>query len=219
MPLFVKVRSFVRNLFLSRRVEVDLDQEVHSHLEMLVEENIRTGMSPQEAQRAARIELGGIDQVKEQVREERLGNWLHSVMSDCRFGVRQLYKSPGFTSVVVLTLALGIGANTGVFSILNAVLLRALPYPDAERLVKAGAYDLTSGALYGTTSYPDFADWRAQNRFFASLAAYEDKTFNLGGVRTRLNGVIHLLRPTRSIISPALIHVFFYPNRTRACRP
>jgi hypothetical protein len=92
MPLFVKARSFLRNLFLCRRVEADLDQEVHSHLEMLVEENIRAGMSPQEAQRAARIELGGIDQVKEQVREERLGNWLHSVMSDCRFGVRQLYK-------------------------------------------------------------------------------------------------------------------------------
>ena len=80
MPILVKVRSFLRNLFLSRRVEVDLDQEVHSHLEMLIAENIRAGLPPQEAQRAARIELGGIEQVKEQVREKGLGNWLHSVV-------------------------------------------------------------------------------------------------------------------------------------------
>jgi hypothetical protein len=77
MPLFVKSRSFLRNLFFSRSVEVDLDQEVQSHLEMLIEENTRAGMPPREAQRAARIELGGIEQVKQQVREERLGNWLH----------------------------------------------------------------------------------------------------------------------------------------------
>ena len=94
MPLFVKARSFLRNLFLSRRVEIDLDQEVHSHLSMLVEENTRGGMSPKEAQRAAWIELGGIEQVKEQVREQRIGNWLHSVLSDCRFALRQLRKSP-----------------------------------------------------------------------------------------------------------------------------
>src|SRR5216683_2766012 len=181
MPLFVKVRSFLRNLFVIDRVDTDLDLEVHSHLEMLTEENIRAGMSPQEAQRAARIELGGIEQVKEQVREERIGNWIHSLAFDCRYGLRQLRKNPGFTAVAVLTFALGIGANTGVFSILDAVLLRPLPYPHAERLVKAGAYDLTSRALYGTTSYPDFVDWCQQNHFFASLAAYEDKTFNLGG--------------------------------------
>jgi len=106
MPTFLKVRSFLRNLFSVRRVEVDLDEEVRSHLELLTEENIRAGMSPKEAQRAARIELGGIEQVKEQVREERIGNWLHSVMSDCRFGVRQLRRSPGFTAVAILTLAL-----------------------------------------------------------------------------------------------------------------
>ena len=138
-------------------------------------------MSLQEARRAARLELGGVDQVKEQVREERIGNWIHSLAFDCRYGLRQLRKNPGFTAVAVLTLALGIGANTGVFSILDAVLLRPLPYPHAERLVKAGAYDLTSGAPYGTTSYPDFVDWCERNRSFASLAAYEDKTFNLGG--------------------------------------
>ena len=84
MPLFVKARSFLRNLLSSGRMEADLDLEVHSHLEMLTDENIRAGMSPQEAQRAARIELGGIEQVKEQVREERIGNWLRSMISDCR---------------------------------------------------------------------------------------------------------------------------------------
>src|SRR6266478_1533392 len=94
MPLPMKARSFLRNLFLSRRVDVDLDREVRAHLEMLTEENLRAGMLPNEAQRAARIELGGIEQVKEQVREERIGNWLHSLISDCRYGVRQLRKNP-----------------------------------------------------------------------------------------------------------------------------
>src|SRR5713101_1843811 len=105
MPLFVKARSFLRNLFLSRRVEVDLDEEVHSHLEMLIAENIRAGMPPQEAQRDARIELGGIEKVKEQDREEGLGNWMHSVVSDCPYGLRQLRKNPGATAVMIFTLA------------------------------------------------------------------------------------------------------------------
>src|SRR5580693_726814 len=103
MPFFVKLRSLLRNLFLSRRVEVDLDQEVHSHLELLTEENIRAGMPLKEAQRRARVELGGLEQVKEQVREQRMGNWLRSVMSDCRYGARQSRKNLGFTFVAVLT--------------------------------------------------------------------------------------------------------------------
>src|SRR5258706_367518 len=133
MPLFVKARSFLRNLFLSRGVEVDLDQEIHSHLEMLIAENTRAGMPPEEAQRAARIELGGIEQVKEQVREEGLGNWLHSVLSDCRYGLRQLRKNPGATAVMVFTLALAIGAATAIFSVVYGVLLRPLPYIDAKK--------------------------------------------------------------------------------------
>ncbi len=95
MPLLVKARSFLRNLFLSRGVEAELDKEVHSHLELLIAENIRAGMTPREAERAARMELGGVEQVKEEVREQQMGNWLRSVFSDCRYGLRQLRKNPG----------------------------------------------------------------------------------------------------------------------------
>jgi putative ABC transport system permease protein len=182
MPLFVKLQSFLRNLFSWRKVENELDREVQSHLQMLADENLRAGMTPDEAHRAARIEIGGVEQLKEQVREERLGNWLNSVFSDCRFALRQFRKSPAFTLVAILTLALGIGANTAIFSILHTVLLRPLPYPHAERLVKADVYDVKSGDFYGNTSYPDFQDLREQNHVFDHLAAYEEKTFNLAGI-------------------------------------
>jgi hypothetical protein len=134
MPLLVQARSLLRNLFCKRGVEADLDREVHAHLEMLIAENIRAGMPPKEAERAARIELGGIEQVKEEVRTRRLGNWFHSVMSDCRYGLRQLHKNPGFTATVILTLALSIGANTAIFSMVNALMLKSLPYARPERM-------------------------------------------------------------------------------------
>jgi len=118
------------------------------------------------------------------VRQERVKDWLLLVFSDCRFALRQLRKSPTFTSVAVLTLALGIGANTAVFSICSMVLIRPLPYPNAEQLVKANAYDLRSGDFYGAISYPDFTDWSEQNHFFDHLAAYEAKTFNLSRTKT-----------------------------------
>jgi putative ABC transport system permease protein len=136
MPLFVKVKTLLRNLLSTRRVEADLDHELHSHLEMLAEEKIGAGTSLQEAQRAARIELGGIEQLKQQLRDQRLGNWLHSVLFDCRFALRQLRKSPAFTIVAVLTLALGIGVNATIFTLINGFLLRPLPYPHAERVVE-----------------------------------------------------------------------------------
>src|SRR5260370_34267865 len=126
MELLAKFRSFLRNLFFPRRVEVDLDQEVHSHLEMLTEENIRAGIPPEEARRTARIELGGIELVKEQVREERLGNWLRSASSDCRYGLRQPRNNPAATAVMIFTLALAIAPTTAIFSVCYGVLFSPL---------------------------------------------------------------------------------------------
>ena len=141
MPVLAKARSFLRNLFLTRRVEQDLDQEVRSHLQLLIDENLRAGMSRQEAERAARIELGGAEQVKQQVRDQRLGDSLHSWVTDFRFGARQLHKNPGFTLTVVLTLALSVGANTAIFSLVNALLLKSLPYAHPERMATIYAHE------------------------------------------------------------------------------
>jgi putative ABC transport system permease protein len=170
MPLLVKVQSFLRNLFLSRRVDADLDQEVHTQLELLTEENIRAGMPPAEARRVARIEFGGIEQVKEEVREKRAGNWVHSVISDCRYGLRQLRKNPGFTAVAVLILALGIGASTAIFSLVDAVLLRALPYPTPGKIVRV--WEQAPDGHPMNLSDPNFDDFLAQNNTFSSFAAY-----------------------------------------------
>ncbi|MGH9744101.1 MAG: ADOP family duplicated permease [Candidatus Acidiferrum sp.] len=130
----MKFRSLLRNLLLSRRVDVDLDREILSHLEMLTEENIRAGMPLAEARRAARIELGGIEQVKEQVREKRIGNWLDSVLSDCRYCWRGLLRNPAFALTAVVSLSLAIGANTAIYSVVDAALLRPLPVAQPDRL-------------------------------------------------------------------------------------
>jgi predicted permease len=174
MPLLVKARSFLRNLFLSRGVETDLDQEVHAHLEMLIAENIRAGMQPHEARRAARIELGGVEQVKEQVRDSRSGAFLDSLLQDLRFALRQMRRSPGFALTAVLILALGIAANVIVFGVLQALILRQLDVPQADRVMtlqpKGGGPFL---------SYPELRDVRDDNTVFSALAGVEIQEFGL----------------------------------------
>jgi hypothetical protein len=168
MPLLAKTRSFLRNVFSPGRLHVDLDREIQAHLEMLTEENIRAGMPPREARRAAQVELGGTEQVKEQVREIRLGYWLQSMLSDCRYALRQLRKSPSFTAVAIATLALSIGANAVVFAVLNALILRPLNVPQAQSL-----YAIERGRDQAVNhSFPDYLDLRERNRSFEDLAAY-----------------------------------------------
>ncbi len=174
MPLLVKARSFLRNLFLSRRVEADLNQEVHSHLEMLIAENIRAGMPPREAQRAARIELGGVEQVKEQVRDSRTGAFLDSLLQDLRFALRQLRRSPGFALTAVLILALGIAANVIVFGVLQALVLQQLDVPHADRVMTLQPKD---GGPF--VSNPEMRDVRDSNTVFSAVAVYEFQDFGL----------------------------------------
>ena len=199
MPLFVKARSFLRNLFSRGRLDVDLDQEVRAHLELLIAEKIRAGMPPQEAQRAARIELDGIEQVKEQVREQQVGSWFHSVFADCRYGFRQLRKNPGATSVMVFTLALAIGATTAIFSVVYGVLLQPLPYTDAHRIM--AVYEVNSEGHWSRFADPNFDDVRDQNRSFQAFAKYIDNTASVSGAS----------QPTRTTVasvSPDFLKVF-----------
>jgi putative ABC transport system permease protein len=192
MPLLTTARNFLRNIFSSGGVDTDLEHEVRSHLELLVDENVRAGMSSSEAHRAARIELGGIEQLKEQVRERRLGNWLHSVLSDCRFGLRQFCKNPGFTTVTVLTIALGIGANTALFSVIDAVVLRPLPFHDPGCLVAVRSIDVADPSQGGEISYPAFLDWRAQSHSFEAMSVWNDirLTYTGGGQPESVPGAI-----------------------------
>jgi predicted permease len=181
MSVPARLRSFVRNLFSAQSVDSDLDHEVQSHLTMLIDENLRAGMSPGEAQRVARMELGGIEQVKEQVREKRIGNWLHSVFSDCRYGVRQLRKNPGFTAVAILTLALGIGANTAIFSVVDTVLLRPLPFQNPSRLVVFHEGVPKMGYPKMGFSPPDLAVFAREQKSSSAIGAFQNKHVNISG--------------------------------------
>ncbi len=134
MNLGAYLKSILRNLFRKRRVETSLNDELHSYVEMVADEKIAAGASPTEARRTAHVEFGGVEQVKQSVRDHRAGVHIERLWQDVRYGLRQLKRNPGFTITVVLTLALSIGANTAIFSIVNALLLKSLPYPRPERM-------------------------------------------------------------------------------------
>jgi len=162
--------SLLRNLFHKQREERELDAEVRAHELLMADEKIRAGIDPQEALRQARLELGGLEQVKEQVREMRSGHVLEIFIQDVRFGLRMLRKSPGFTAVAVLTLALGIGANTSIFSVVSAVLLRPLPYANPGQLIFVSEAKPEAGISGLGMSYPTFTELRDDNRVFSAIA-------------------------------------------------
>src|SRR5215467_1938867 len=168
-------------VFNKKHSDSEFDAELESHLQLQVEENLRRGLSFEQARRAALLRLGGIESAKEVYRDQRGIPILESLIRDVRFSLRTLAKSPGFTAVTLITLALGIGANTAIFSVVNAVLLRPLPYPEASRLVMVWATNTARGLTEDVASYPDFEDWRAQSNCFQALAAFTTRGMIIAG--------------------------------------
>jgi putative ABC transport system permease protein len=179
MTLWRRFRSWLRTTLRRSRMESDMDTELRFHIETFAEDLVRGGLSRQEAMRRARMEFGGIERAKEECREARGVTFLESLIQDIRFALRMLRKSPGFTAVAVLTLALGIGANTAIFSVVNTVLLRPLPYPHADRLVFMGQWSQQIPSM--SISMADFDDWRAMNTVFSSMVAYQPANVTLTG--------------------------------------
>ena len=170
MNLIAKFRNWARDLFRVKQSERELDAELRFDFAQRMETNLRAGMSREEAELSARREFGSVDLAKEECRDSSSTRWLQDVWQDVRFGARMLRKNPGFTAVAVLTLALGIGANTAIFSVVDAVLLRSLPFRDAGRLVAISETHVALPEL--GASWADFADWRAQSHLLQELAAY-----------------------------------------------
>jgi putative ABC transport system permease protein len=174
---FQKLRLRLHALFHKQRLDADMNDEMRSHIELRTQANIEAGMNPEEARFAALRQFGWTESIKEDCREQRSVTWLENLAQDIRFGVRQLRKNPGFTAVAVLTLALGIGVNTSMFTALQALLTRSLPYPDARSLVQVFQSSPRS-QREPHHSVPNFLDYQ-QSGGFEYMAALNDKPFNL----------------------------------------
>ena len=180
--LLQRATSLLRNVTHREQDEREIAEEVNAHLSLLIEEKVRSGMKPDEAERAAHIELGGVEQVKELVRDARAGAWLDTLVRDCRFALRMSRKNSGFTAVVVLTLALGIAANTTVLSWISATLLNPIPgvahTSDLVTVMRGDRSDHPTPPF----SYPDLRDLSERTQTFSGLLGYHDDYMSLTGV-------------------------------------
>ncbi|HXN51571.1 MAG TPA: ABC transporter permease [Candidatus Acidoferrum sp.] len=171
----------LRSLLRREEVERELDEEMRYHLERKTEECVAAGLTPAEARHAAMRAMDGIERQKEECRDMRKVNWLEDFLQDLRYAARMLRRNPGFAAVVVLTLALGIGANTAIFSVIDGILLRPLPYGDADRLVIVWENNLRRSYPQNVASPPNFLDWQTQNHVFSGMSCLSDLRGNLTG--------------------------------------
>ncbi len=167
-------------LFRKRELDAEMDEEMHSHIEMRTQENIDAGMSPEEARFAALRQFGGTESIKEDCRDQRGVTWLENLVQDIRYGARQLRKNPGFTAVAVLTLALGIGANTAIFSVINGVVLKPLPYEQPGNLVNLWL-DAGQPGSRNSVSGGAFLDWQEHCTSFEALSVIAGTDMNRTG--------------------------------------
>lgn len=181
MSLWSRIRSWSRAIFRRSRMESEMETEFRFHIDTFAEELVRSGVSREGAMRRARIEFGGIERAKEEGRDARGVSLLDQLIRDLRFGVRMFRKSPGFTVVAVLTLALGIGANTAIFSVVNAVLLSPLPYANAHRLAMVKEILPNMSAEPFNVSGPDIAQIQKLNHVFEGVGGFRVWTYELSG--------------------------------------
>lgn len=191
MSLVSRLLTAIRNLFGLGRVERELDEELATYVDLLVSEKIRAGMTPDDAKRATLIEVGGIEMVKEQVRDERPGMIIENAGRDLRYGLRQLRRSPGFAAIAVITIALGIGATSAIFSVINAVALKPLPYPGSERLVFITSQFTRLNFDKFWVSPPEYFELRERAKSYTDVAAYRTTAVNVSeGTRPeRVNAI------------------------------
>jgi predicted permease len=171
--------SWMNKLFGKQKQEKELEEEVRTHLEMAAKERVERGEAAREAERAARREFGNVGLVKEVTRDVWGWGSFERLMHDLRFGVRMMAKSPGFAVVAILTLALGIGANTALFSVVNGVLLNPLPYTDPDQLVTLAESKPNFDS--GSISFPNFRDWRKDNRTFSAMGISRPYSYSMTG--------------------------------------
>ncbi len=177
--MWSRLRSWARATFRRSRMESGMDAELSFHIEAYAEDLVRRGISREEATRRARVEFGGIERAKEECREARGVTFLESLAQDLRYGLRMLRKNPGFTAVAVVTLALGIGANTAIFSVVYAVLLKPLPYVNPGQLLTVFEAQPQEGVAATAWSYPNFAELRQQNSVFSEMAGVQSHQLTL----------------------------------------